>query len=170
LDRALKLEIEDLRRMTVGQLRRKHLELFGEEIRSNHKEFLFKRIAWRMQAMAEGGLSERARRRAVELANDADLRIRAPKNTFVDPTGCHGNATASLDPAADPRLPMVGEIISREYKGRRISVEVRANGFDYDGKLYRSLSSIARQVTGTQWNGFAFFGLGPGKETTGAKR
>jgi Protein of unknown function (DUF2924) len=170
LDRALKLEIEDLRRMTVGQLRRKHLEVFGEETRSNHKEFLFKRIAWRMQAVAEGGLSDRARRRAMDLANDADLRIRAPKNTLDShPTGCHGHAT-SVDPAADPRLPMMGEIISRDYKGRRISVEVRANGFDYDGKLYRSLSSIARQVTGTQWNGFAFFGLVPTKETTGAKR
>jgi hypothetical protein len=56
--------------MTVGQLRRKHLELFAEESRSNHKEFLFKRLAWHMQAVAEGGLSERAQRRAIEIAND----------------------------------------------------------------------------------------------------
>ena len=53
--------------------------MFGEESRSNHKQFLFRRIAWRIQALAEGGLSERARRRALEIANDADLRIRAPK-------------------------------------------------------------------------------------------
>ena len=55
-------------------------EVFGEASRSNHKQFLFRRIAWRMQANAYGGLSERARRRALEIANDADLRIRAPKN------------------------------------------------------------------------------------------
>ena len=49
--------------MTVGQLRQKYLGVFGEESRSNHKQFLFRRIAWRIQALAEGGLSERARRR-----------------------------------------------------------------------------------------------------------
>lgn len=53
MSRTLNVEIEGLRRMTVTQLRAKHLELFGEECRSNHKDFLFKRIAWRMQAMAE---------------------------------------------------------------------------------------------------------------------
>ena len=82
--RTLKMEIEGLRRLTVGQLRQKHLELFGEESRSNHKQFLFRRIAWRIQAVAEGGLSERARRRAMEIANDADLRIRAPRTSSTD--------------------------------------------------------------------------------------
>ena len=66
--------------MTVGQLKEKYREVFGEASRSNHKQFLFRRIAWRIQANAYGGLSERARRRALEIANDADLRIRAPKN------------------------------------------------------------------------------------------
>ena len=84
MNRELKVEIEGLRRMTVGQLRAKHLELFGEECRSNHKDFLFKRIAWRMQAWPRAALSDRARQRAMELANDADLRIRAPKDAFAD--------------------------------------------------------------------------------------
>jgi hypothetical protein len=66
-------KIDALSRMTVGQLREKYLEVFGEESRSNHKQFLFRRIAWRIQALAEGGLSERARRRALEIANDADF-------------------------------------------------------------------------------------------------
>lgn len=170
MNRALKTEIDSLRTMTVGQLRRKHLELFGEESRSNHKEFLFKRLAWRMQAVAEGGLSERARRRAMEIANDADIRIRAPKNVFAGetlPPFTHA-AVVSVDPAGDPRLPMTGSTVSRDYKGRRISVGVRENGFEYDGKIYRSLSSIAREVTGTKWNGFLFFGLVPPKEAAGA--
>ena len=75
---AMYKEIEELSRMTVGQLRQKYSLVFGEESRSNHKQFLFRRIAWRIQANAEGGLSERARRRALEIANDADLRIGAP--------------------------------------------------------------------------------------------
>ena len=77
---ALRERIESLRHMTVGQLKTKYQEVFGEGSRSNHKQFLFRRIAWRMQANAYGGLSERARRRALEIANDADLRIRAPRN------------------------------------------------------------------------------------------
>jgi hypothetical protein len=172
LNRALKTEIDDLRRLTEGQLRRKHLELFGEESRSNHKEFLFKRIAWRMQAVADGGLSERAHNRAMELANDADLRIRAPKNIFdgAPPSSAAHAAIASVDSAGDPRLPMAGTVLSRDYKGRRISVDVRDTGFEYDGKLYKSLSSIAREVTGTRWNGFAFFGLVPPKEAAVAQR
>ena len=91
VETAMRNEIDELSRMTVGQLRQKYLGVFGEESRSNHKQFLFRRIAWRIQALAEGGLSERARRRALEIANDADLRIRAPKTKFgpdvtLDPT------------------------------------------------------------------------------------
>src|SRR4051812_33933548 len=71
-------ELAALEQMTGGQLRAKYAEIFGEESRSGHKEWLVKRIAWRIQANAEGGLSERAKRRAQELANDADLRLKAP--------------------------------------------------------------------------------------------
>lgn len=72
-------EVENLRRLSVTGLRQQHPEVFGEESRSHQKDFLFSRIAWRLQVLAEGDLSERARRRALEIANDADLRIRAPK-------------------------------------------------------------------------------------------
>src|SRR5450631_3585111 len=89
---AMRKEIDELSRMTVGQLRKKYLEVFAEESQSNHKQFLFRRIAWRIQALAEGGLSERARRRALDIANDADLRIRAPRARF------------GQDAAMDPRL------------------------------------------------------------------
>ncbi|HRU95222.1 MAG TPA: DUF2924 domain-containing protein, partial [Anaerolineae bacterium] len=72
-------EIEALCNLTTAQLKQKYREVFGEESRSNHKQFLFRRIAWRIQANAWGGLSERARQRALEIADDADLRIRAPR-------------------------------------------------------------------------------------------
>ena len=57
-------QIEEMKHMTVGQLREKYRQVFGEETRSHHKQFLFRRIAWRIQALAEGGLSERARQGA----------------------------------------------------------------------------------------------------------
>ena len=61
-------QIENLRHLTVGQLKEKYLEAFGEASRSNHKQFLFRRIAWRLQANAWGGLSERARSRGCFLS------------------------------------------------------------------------------------------------------
>ena len=71
--------IEELRRLNIPTLRRKYQELFGEESKSSNNQFLFRRIAWRLQANAEGGLSDRARRRAAEIADDSDLRTRAAR-------------------------------------------------------------------------------------------
>src|SRR5262245_43551482 len=73
------LEISALRRMTIKELRAKYAEVFGEETPAHNRAWLTKRIIWRIQALAEGDLSERARRRAAELANDADLRMNPPR-------------------------------------------------------------------------------------------
>ncbi len=89
-------KVQGLTRMTVGELRDKYLEVFGEETRSYHREFLCKRIAWRIQALAEGDLSERARRRAEELANDADLRTRAPRDPVAS------GSSSSVSPMERP--------------------------------------------------------------------
>jgi len=170
VETAMWKEIDELSTMPVGQLRQKYLEVFGEESRSSHKQFLFRRIAWRIQAIAEGGLSERARRRALEIANDANLRVRAPKAKF--------GPDATLDPklsvsrkvtsALDPRLAPPGTYLEREYKGRQIIVKV-VNGFEFDGEIYRSLSAIAHEVTGTKWNGFLFFSLTSTEEQPNGK-
>jgi len=161
VETAMRKKIDELSRMPVGQLRQKYLEAFGEESRSNHRQFLFRRIAWRIQALAEGGLSERARRRALEIANDADLRIRAPKTKFGPDVTLDPKLSVSrkVPRALDPRLPPPGTYLEREYKGRRIIVKVLANGLEFDGQIYRSLSSIAGDVAGTKWNGFLFFNL-----------
>ena len=162
---AMRERIEALRHMTVGQLKQTYREAFGEASRSNHKQFLFRRVAWRMQATAWGGLSERARRRAVEIANDADLRIRAPRNFLKAELDESRMIEARVAPTEDPRLPMPGSELVRRYRGKDVVVRVREDGFEYDGQVHRSLSSAVRQATGTPWNGFAFFGLGgkPGR-------
>lgn len=153
-------QIEALRHMTVGQLKHKYREVFGEASRSNHKQFLFRRIAWRIQANAWGGLSERAKRRALEIADDADLRIRAPKNFLsgeVDPARTSEKRVA---PTTDPRLPVSGTMLVRRHQGKDVVVRVREDGFEYKDTVYRSLSAAVREATGTPWNGFTFFGLG----------
>src|SRR5438105_7103470 len=114
---ALREQIESLRHMTVGQLKTKYQEVFGETSRSNHKQFLFRRIAWRLQANAWGGLSERARKRALEIANDADLRIRAPKNFLKGELDPRRTGEKSVEPAQDPRLPIPGTMLVRRYRG-----------------------------------------------------
>jgi len=153
----------DLRRMTVTELRRKYAEVHGEQTRSYHKEYLIRRIAWRMQAVEEGDLAERTRRireRALDIANDADLRMRAPApgmSTATKPT-VH-RVEKQLDVPIDDRLPMPGALLTRKYKGRTSEVRVLPNGFDYEGTIYRSLSAVARAVTGAHWNGYRFFGI-----------
>ena len=144
-------EINALRQMNVPTLKARYREVFQEEPRSNNKDFLWKRIAWRIQELKFGGLSERAKARAKELANIADIRIRAPKGAFDD-------LPAPLVKAKSEPRP--GEVLIRQYKGQRIEVEVLERGFAYAGRTYRSLSAVARAVTGSHWNGRLFFGLG----------
>jgi hypothetical protein len=154
-------EVARLETMSVNQLARRFEELFGEQCRSRHKRYLIRRIAWRLQANAEGGLSDRARQRAEELANDAEIRVTPPrerkkKSSDDEPAV----ATLPVASGRDARLPPPGNWIERDYKGRTIRVLVVADGFEYEGQRYKSLSAIAKAVTGSHMNGFLFFRLG----------
>ncbi len=157
---AISSEIDDLRHKTVAQLQNRYLEVFRETSRSNHKQFLIRRIAWRLQALAEGDLSERARERALSLAQDADLRLRAPRSSVWQP-----GTAAARGRHHDSRLPRPGTVLTRTFRSRNVSVQVLEKGFKYEGAVYRSLSAVARQISGTQWNGFSFFGLQGGGGT-----
>jgi hypothetical protein len=160
-------EIEQLRRATVAELRTKYLELFGQPSRSNHKQFLFRRVAWRLQALAYGELSERARQRALAVAQDVDLRIKAPGHLVGKPQQVLQPTVKSRSKVGrDRRLPDPGSVLQREFRGQIVVVQVLPEGFQYQDRFYKSLSAIARQVTGTAWNGFDFFRLvlkGPGE-------
>ena len=155
---ALWQEIESLRKLKLKALKLRYYELFGEESPSSNHQHLFRRVAWRLQAQAEGDLSERARQRAAQLAEDVDLRLRAPRR-FWEQLVKAGEARAGLSEKRDPRLPAAGVVLQRTYQGRDITVTVLDSGFGYDGQTYGSLSAIAHKVTGTRWNGFLFFGL-----------
>ena len=151
-------EVDALKRMTVKELRGRYVEVIGEATRSGNKDWLWKRIAWRMQANAEGDLTQRASRRAEELANDADLRIRRPPDKPA-PSPASTTKKTSVDFGDRAGALMPGTILSRAYKGRTITVTVLDNGFEYEGEVYRSLSAVAKAVTGSHWNGRYFFGL-----------
>jgi hypothetical protein len=143
--------------MTVAELREKHLELFGAETRSRHKDQLFKRLAWRIQELEFGGLSERAKRRAEGIANDLDARFLPPRRPTNAEDRPHEVLPIRLASAAPHPAP--GTILTREYRGEVHQVTALERGFEYGGKGYRSLSGVARAITGTHWNGYVFFAL-----------
>ncbi len=156
----MKLDIEKevaaLQQMSTGQLCERYAELFGEPTRTRHRTYLIRKIAWKLQALVEGGLSERARRRAEELARGTELRVMPPKSA----ESVTANAVVAL-PAmpADPRLPKPGTAIVRQYKGRTLQVLVLPDGFEFEGQRYQSLSAVAKKITGSHVNGYRFFGL-----------
>ena len=150
--------IEELANSKIPALKKRYRELFGEESKSSNKSFLFRRVAFRLQANAEGDLSERARRRAADIADDRDLRVRAPKEFIARPEPGLGSIDRK-GPPKDGRLPGPGTVLTRRLGDRQIVVKVLAEGFEYESRRYRSLSAIAREVTGTRWNGLLFFGL-----------
>jgi len=146
-------EIAALKKLTMKPLKLRFRELFDEDSPSSNHQHLYRRIAWRLQANAEGDLSQRARERAVELADDRELRLRAPRAFWK------GLRDAKRDPLHDPRVPPVGTVLQREYQGATLHVTVAEDGFIYNDRTFRSLSAVAQHVTGTRWNGFAFFAL-----------
>ncbi len=158
MSQAMEHTIAALGRMTPAQLREKYLEVFGEPSRSGNRDFLFKRVAWRIQSLAEGGLSERARRRAEELARDADIRTTLPRPPAATTDAPARTVTRPALTSHD-RLPIPGTVLTRKYRGRQVAVKVLPAGFEHEGQAYRSLSAVAKAVTGSHWNGHLFFGL-----------
>jgi len=150
-------EIAALERLTTDKLRQKYAEVFGEATTARNKAWLVKRIAWRLQVQAEGGLSGRGRQRAEELADEADLQLNPPPMKPQAPE--EESAVRVLPFAADDRLPPPGTVIARKYKGCTLKVKVRADGFEYEGEVHASLSAIAKAITGSHYNGFLFFRL-----------
>jgi hypothetical protein len=137
----IKEELARLGRLTTGELAGRYIEVCGEPARTRNRAYLTRKIAWRLQAQAEGDLSERARRRAMELANDADLRLSAPRN---------GKPVEPANPiVTDTWLPAPGNSITRKYKRRVVNVNVLDNGFEYQGERYKSLSAVAKAITGS---------------------
>ena len=142
----------------IGDLRLRYEEVFGEVSTSRHRHYLIKRILWGIQANAYGGLSTAALERAKDLANTAELRLTAPAN----PPKGNGQFITRVAPAGIKKSksdPVPGTQLERMYKGQKIVVTIMENGVRWNGALYRSLSAVAKVVTGSHWNGKAFFGI-----------
>ena len=131
-------QIAGLTKCDMEELRERWRLLFGGEPPAYGRELLRRRLAYRIQEIAFGGLSE-ARRQQLR-AIDATARQSKPKRN-------------------KDGIPLMGAVLVREYEGERHEVIVLQDGFEYRGKKWASLSVIARHITGTRWNGPLFFGL-----------
>jgi hypothetical protein len=152
-------EVAALERMTVGELRERYAKLFAEATQARNRTWLIRRIIWRVQSLQQGGLSERAIRQANELANGADLRVTAPRESKLSPDAAERTKTTTCRIEDSSRVPLPGTVITRRYKGRLVQVKVVTGGFEFEGELFKSLSAVAKQVTGSHWNGYKFFNL-----------
>jgi hypothetical protein len=161
-DDALIREILSLRAFSVTELRARYLSVFGEETTSRNKDYLFKRIAYRMQEQKYGGLSRAAEARAELLAGQAPIRRRPPREK---PPEVATPAPVVFAVVRDPRLPPPGTIMRRVFRGEEHVVTVLVEGFEYRGDHHKSLSALATTIAGSRWNGFTFFSLRDGPST-----
>jgi len=164
-------QIAALERMTTAELAARYAEVFGEPTRSRNKGYLKKKVAYRIQEIAEGGLSARALARIDELAEEAPIRHRQRRDRVASAVAAAVTGQEDEDQKPrDPRLPAVGEVLVKKHKGLEHEVRVLDDGFEYQGVRYSSLSKIARAITGTTWNGYLFFGLTRRKPAAKATR
>ena len=142
-------QIADLETLSAGQLEARWRALFGSDPPACQRRFLVKRLAYRIQELTYGGLSEAARARMHEIAEEAGLDAEA---------SLPGRGRRAA--ARKRELPVAGTRLVRMWDDRRYEVTVTATGFEFEGRPYRSLSAIANAITGGHWNGRVFFGLG----------
>ena len=148
-------EIARLKSLPVADLQGEWLRLYGEPSRSRNRDFLWKRLAWRIQELDRGGLSRTASSRIDALAPDGFERARTPATPVAD----DAPAPPRL-PVRDSRMPVAGSVITKTYKGRELRVAVRDDGYEYDGVMFASLTAVAKAVTGSKSiNGKLFFNL-----------
>jgi Protein of unknown function (DUF2924) len=134
-------ELATLKTAAIGDLKARWRELFDTEPPAYNRRNLEARLAYRIQELAYGGLSRDTIKRLEALA--ADLK--------------GGNGKRSRRATND--RPIMGTRLIREWQGVEHCVTVRGDDFEYQGRPYKSLSAIARLITGTRWNGLVFFGL-----------
>ncbi len=154
-------EVKALQTMPVAELVAKYQEVFGEPTRSRNRVHLVRSISWRIQELAFGGLSAETVARIAALSGEAPRpwRRRLLNGAARPLPPLPRPARTPVEPPRprDPRLPPLGTILRRTYRGETHEVTVLEDGFEFRGKQYASLSRIARDITGTAWNGFTFF-------------
>ena len=141
MDASVLARLAALKAMSVNELKEMWASLFATSAPNNSRAFLEVRIASRIQELTYGGLSRDTRRTLDMLADEVEGKV------------------VRKSMAADPRNPMPGTKLLREWNGIEHTVTVLSDGYDWQSRKYKSLSAVAKAITGTNWNGFRFFGF-----------
>jgi len=141
MDTPVLTRLAALKRMSVKELKAEWEALFATPAPNNSRGYLEIRLAWRIQELSLGGLSRETRKMLDLLADEIDGK--SDRRAII----------------TDPRNPLIGTRLVREWDGVEHTVTVMKDGFDWQGRKFKSLSAAAKAITGTQWNGYRFFGL-----------
>jgi len=147
-------QIARLQKQPIKALREHWQVLFGTEPPAYCRALLVRRLGYRLQELALGGLDQQDRERIQNAANDDGL---AEADSFAK------------NKPKRKEIPVAGTRLIREWNGERYEVTVQHDGFEFQGRTYRSLTAITKAITGTHWNGPAFFGLRRNKNGNGSK-
>lgn len=149
-------QIMELKEKPLGDLKTKYGELFpGQKASSNNKIFLWRKIAYRLQELEHGGISAETQSKIQQLIQQYD----PINNKALRPDSTPTKQPKKSSLSRDKRLPIPGTVITKEYKGISLQIKVLDSGFEYNNKIYKSLTAIAKEVTGAHWNGYLFFNL-----------
>ena len=141
-----------LKNASAEELIKRYKELYDKDATGTHKTYLWRKIAYKLQEQKHGGLSAKAKGKLKAFIEEFD----PINNKALRPDKPMVNQQASVK---DKRLPIPGTMITKEYKSTNYQVKVLEKGFEYNNTFYKSLSSLAYEVTGAHWNGYDFFGL-----------
>lgn len=143
-------KIDKLYRLTSGQLHDEYTRLTGENYYTHNRKSLIRKIAWLYQTEDQPPLSQVALDRVDELIKDTKLRIYPHRDFNLDIPDQIKKTKLDLNP---------GTILKKNYNGEDYEVIVLDRGFLWNQKVYKSISAVAKAITGTHWNGKIFFGL-----------
>ncbi len=156
MEKAINAKIEALTKRSIPELQKEFEALFdGQKSSSDNKVFLIRRIAYRLQELEYGGLSQKAQNRLKELIGLYD----PVNNKAIRPKVSVETHARTKARGRDVRLPIPGTIITKDYRGKKHQVKVLENGFEYENKVYKNLTAVAEKITGAHWNGYTFFNL-----------
>ena len=151
MNNTIATQVRELQHLAADQLTQRYTALFGKPPRIRNVAWLRRQVAWKLQERELGGLSDRARQRLDELVARIDLPLRAATPPRPRP---------HAQPASpEQKTPLIGTTLVREWHGQQIRVEVADGTYIWNGTPFRSLSAVAKAITGTTWNGRLFFGL-----------
>ena len=156
MEKTINTKIAALKNKIIPELQKEFEALFdGQKASSDNKVYLIRRIAYRLQELEHGGLSQKTQNRLKEL-----IALYDPvNNKAIRPKVSVETQTRTKTRGRDARLPIPGTIITKDYRGKKHQVKILEKGFEYESKIYKHLTAIADKITGAHWNGYNFFNL-----------